>query len=173
MGDMEADRWAAQFLKGPKSSTPRRFVRDGEVPVEMRTIRKPGNQPQPPNPALEALKAELAVEQATRKEADRALTEARAQIESLRARLAHAEMARDEAQEALRRSQEPRAVEAPVEALPELVEVKLPARRGRKPGSLNKAPKVAKPPKPPKPPKAEAEPKPVQWWTPSFRTKRA
>ena len=175
MGDIEADRWAAQFLKGQKSSPNRRFVRDGEVPVELRSIRKPGSNQQPQtNPALEALKAELSVEHAARKEADRALGEARAVIESLQARLAHAEMARDEAVSALRRSLEPRPVEPAIEIPPDEALVKVPARRGRKPGSKNKVPRVAKAPKeprPPKPPKAEVEPKPVQWWTPSFRAK--
>jgi len=181
MGDIEADRWAAQFLKGQKTSPSpnRRFVRDGEVPVEIRPIRKPGSNQQPQtNPALEALKAELSVEHAARKEADRALGEARATIESLQARLAHAEMARDEAVSALRRSLEPRPVEPAIELLPDSmadpVPVKVPARRGRKPGSLNKVPRAAKLPKAPRPPKVakpEAEPKPVQWWTPSFRAK--
>jgi hypothetical protein len=133
----------------------KRFVRDGEVQVEILHAR-------PESAARHAaelaeLNEKLLGERDARQQAERALAEARATIQSLRTHLAHAEMA---LAERVAQAVVPVEPVAPPETTPP--EKKARETKSRAPAKAAKA-KRAKAP--------EREPKPVKWWTPGYKAR--
>lgn len=158
-----------------QARTRHRFIRDGEVPVEIVTSQ------QVPDAALNrhvaTLRTALDRERGARAAAERSLAEAQVTIRSLQAKLAHAELAHSEALAAERRTREQaEAVLRNTTAARELI--------GRKPNEAAPTHAVEKPA-----PRATAkragsgkstsrapaaktrEPQPVRWWLPSYKAK--
>ncbi len=113
---------------------------------------------------MATLASELKTERGERVAAQQALDDAQRTIQQLQTKLAHAEMAATEAlqiERQARLSAEARLLHlAPAKpAEPETPKLAEPKRRGRPPGK----PRVAK----------EPEPKPVEWWLPSYKAKQA
>jgi hypothetical protein len=171
---------------------PRRFVRDGEVPVVVvkgHHGHEAGDQPTPER--LRAAEAALATERDSHKAAERRLSELQTQIQSLQAKLAHAELSHREALAAERQGREAaeRAAaearegrEAAERALAELRSAPVvepvaaptpPKRRGRPPASA----RTVKPVQPRAVARRAAapdkEPEPIKWWLPSYRKKKS
>ena len=146
-----------------------RFVQDGGVPV---TVLNPRQDVEAAGlrERIEELQSSLEHERAAHASARRALQEQQAATQALQTRLAHAELAHNEAL-----SVERHARAAAQEAL---ANASVQARR---------APKAAEPEDGPEQPATangaaktkrgrprtapQKEPKPVRWWTPSFRAK--
>ncbi len=137
---------------GGQGMVPRkRFVRDGEVPVEVLRARPESATRHAAE--LAELKDKLLAERDGRQQAERALAEARATIQSLRTHLAHAEMALAE-----RAAQVPVVIAEPV-APQETKSPETKPRAAAKPARAKQAKAPAR------------EPKPVKWWTPGFKAR--
>jgi ABC-type transporter Mla subunit MlaD len=144
----------ASHASGQGSMPRKRFVRDGEVQVEILHARPESATRHAAE--LAELNDKLLAEREGRQQLERALAEARATIQSLRTHLAHAEMALAE-----------RAAQAVAVAPTALPEAKAPETKPPE----GKARSAAKPARA-KAAKAPArEPKPVKWWTPGFKAR--
>lgn len=137
-----------------------RFVQDGGVPVVMLNHRT--DESAALRERIGELEASLETERNNHAGTRRTVSEQQAQLQSLETRLAHAELAHREAlaqerrartalQEQISQLQAPPALRTAPKEAPELAEP--PRKRGR--------PRIH-------PPK---DPKPVRWWTPSFKAK--
>ncbi len=119
----------------------RRFVRDGEVPIEYAGRHEPVSEA---DEALASLRAELAAEQAGREEAEQALAAAKATTRTLQTRIGHMELELEELRD--------RAARAAAEAAEAISRLE------------------AKPPRIAKPVLADEDeddadgPQPVKWW---------
>ncbi len=184
---------------------PRRFVRDGEVPVVVVNggLRDHGGDAPAPTNRLAATENALAAERSARERAERALAETQALTQQLRTQIAHAELAHREAvavERGLRAEAEEAATKAVAEAgtardaLAAEREAREAAEIGRDAAeaeltALREAPPappqpVSAAPKPKRTPRARAEPtveepepgsaaepEPVKWWLPSYKSK--
>lgn len=156
-----------------QAKTRPRFVRDGEVPVEV--VTGPRTTGAAPGGQAAALRADLDAERAARAGAERTLAEAQATIRSLQAKLAHTELAHAEALAAERRAREQAEV-----ALREAVSAREVAERrlndaaarasvgAPKPRPKTQRATTGKPASRTPAPKGR-EPKPVKWWLPGFK----
>ncbi len=160
---------------------PRRFVKDGEVPVVILSTTR-GSSMGPPMPVNRVATAEAALrsERTAREQAQRSLHEALATIEHLRTQLGHAALAhrealagerreRERAERALEESEARRAaLEAQLAEAIAMPAAEPPAIRESNPAVVERA--ELRPQRKPKPaPEAAAEP--VQWWLPDFKAK--
>ena len=147
-------------------SSRRRFVRDGAVAVEV--VRPKSETETRLKVEVAELRATVAAEREARALAERALMEAQQKIHTLQTRLVHAEMAQAERMApAAPPAPEPSPVaesepiaEPEFVAEPESVEEPRPRRRRR--GAAPDATPDAAPAR---------EPKPVRWWTASYRSR--
>jgi len=165
---------ASHTSNGTKNShRPRRFVKDGEVPVVVLNAGRDRGA-HPPTSAQELAEADAALrtEQASRASAERALADALATIQRLRTQLVHAEMAHAEALDAERRKREAldRALLEAADARKSL-EKQL-AHHTARPVTSTKPLSCAERSRPKEPSPAKArEAKPVEWWLPSYKAK--
>jgi hypothetical protein len=156
---------------GPGAPRRHRFVQEGEVPVEVMTLREHSGRGATPAPGFRQRgedPAALAAERIAREHAERALAEAVDRMRELQTKFGHAELARDEAVAlAARRQNQIEALQAELrentarEAAREVVREQ-PAPPVRKVA----APKPAAAAKPaaPRPRGRKPAPKPVKWW---------
>ena len=148
-----------------------RFVQDGGVPV---TVLNPRNDAE--NAGLRErigeLQSSLEHERAAHAATRRSLQEQQAAAQALQTRLAHTELAHDEALSLER--------QARIAAQEALAAVPAPPRRAVKAVNPSERPAKAAAPEGAEVPKpkrgrprtaAPKEPKPIRWWTPSFRAK--
>lgn len=177
--DTTADRPSRQGSQGSQGERrPRRFVRDGEVPVVvLKGHGHEGDAQHSVQERLKAAEAALEAERSTREAAERRVQELRTQIQSVQTKEAHAAITHAEALAAERQAREAaeRALEEALAGRAEAertlaglqdtpavpAEPKPARRRGRPPGPARQAT-----------PKPEREPEPVKWWLPSYRKKR-
>ena len=125
-----------------------KFVQDGGVPVVMLNSR--GDQDSAVKGRVSELEAQLEAERAAHAATRRLLQEAQANIQGLQTRLAHAELAH---RDALANAQQ--LLDASLEA----AKVVAPApRKVVKKSPIERLPR-------------DREPKPVKWWTPTYRAK--
>lgn len=87
---------------GERHQQPRRFVRDGEVPVVVLSRRDPAGEGGAasgslPINRLAVAEGERDAEHAARQRSERALAEAQAMVHELQTKIGHADLARDEA----------------------------------------------------------------------------
>ena len=158
-----------------------RFVQDGGVPVVVLN-HKTDNETSALRERIATLDAALEHERTAHEATKRTLHEQQAQFQALQTRLVHAELAHKDALEQERRALTV-AQEALATALAEAA-IALPPRRIQRPapaaismapgpdGEAAGAPPADTPPKPKRGRPRSAlpkEPKPVRWWTPSFR----
>jgi hypothetical protein len=162
-----------------RNHRPRRFVKDGEIPVVLLNAGR-DRQPSPNTTQLAETEAALRTEQVARATAERALADALATIQRLRTQLAHTEMAHAETLEAERvkcealnqalleaadtreRLQEQLARQAATsvtqpEALRTTTAQPTPAAQQNKPRKRHAA--------------ADREAEPVKWWLPSYKAR--
>ncbi len=158
---------------GPGAPRRHRFVQEGEVPVEVMSLREHSGRSTPAFGVRQRGEdpAALVAERAAREHAERALAEANDRMRELQTKFGHAELARDEAlalasrrqaqiealQTELRNSA---AREAAWEAAREVIREQ-PGPPGRKAAAPKPAP--AKPAIP-RPRGRKPAPKPVKWW---------
>jgi len=159
-----------------QARTRRRFVQDGEVPVEMVTGSRVSDIA--PDGRVVTLQAALDGERTARAGTERALVEAQATLRSLQAKLAHADLAhgealaveqraREQAETALRdavsahEQAEERSDAAAVARA--TLDAPAPRMRSKRAGLAKLAPRT--------PAAKVCEPQPVKWWLPSYRTK--
>ena len=145
-------------LRGPAGQPPQqradqararhKFVQDGGVPVVVLNSR--GDQDAAIKARAAELEAQLEAERAAHAATRRSLQEAQAAAQGLQTRLAHAELAH---RDALASAQQ--ALEASLEAAK--VVVPAPRKVVRK-SAIERLPR-------------DREPKPVKWWTPTYRAK--
>lgn len=161
---------------GPQQQRPEqarqrhRFVADGAVPVVM--LNRVDGETSGLKDKLAALEATLETERAAHASTRRALHEAQAAHQALQTRSGHTDLAHNEAlatERAARRGAEEALAalrsERP-EPAPRAPEPRMPEPRAMEP----------KPERAPRAPRAGAAPKelkPVRWWTPSYRAKKA
>lgn len=161
--------------------TPRRhrFVQEGEVPVEVMTLREHAGRGATPAPGFRQRgedPAALAAERSAREHAERALADANDRMRELQTKLGHAELARDESLALATRRQ------AQIETLQTELrdnaarEAAREAEREREAAREQPAPRVvqkvatpkpaaaAKPAAAPRPRGRKPAPKPVKWW---------
>lgn len=160
----------------PGERRPRRFVRDGEVPVVMlKGHGHDGDAQGSLQERLKAAEAALQAERAAREASDRRVHELRTQLQSMQTKQAHAGITHAEALAAERQAREAaeralqeavagridaeRALAVPAAAPVVAAEAKPARRRGRPPGAARQV-------------KPEREPEPVKWWLPNYRKKR-
>ena len=143
-----------------------RFVQEGEVPVEIMTLRDHGSRPGGAPPRYRVDETALAAEKLAREQAERAYADVSERLREVQTKLGHAELARDEAlaQSAERQSQ----IETLRQQI-EAVQAELQAQRREAvaPTPRKAAAKPAKPatPKPAAKPRGRQKaPKPVKWW---------
>lgn len=161
---------------------PRRFVRDGEVPVVM--VKRGGEEAEPHGAAeRRARAAELALEaeRQVREQLERRLREAREALQSLQTKQAHAELTHGEALAAERRAREAaeRALEEALVAR-DVAQQELTALREAPAGAPK--PRRGRATAPPVAVVAAFEdegegegedgPEPVKWWLPSYRSRK-
>ncbi|MBN9560505.1 MAG: hypothetical protein J0H14_07210 [Alphaproteobacteria bacterium] len=159
---------------------PHRFVKDGEVPVE---VLSPSREHGPGGPApvnrIAAAEAALRSERVARERAERSLRETQATLQHVQTKLAHADLAHGEALAAERRGRE-QAEAALAEAIVarEALELRLAEMVAASPPQPESPPEAAKSSQPTlvKPRRkatnpAEREPQPVKWWLPSYKAK--
>jgi len=159
---------------------PHRFVKDGEVPVE---VLGPSREHGPGGPApvnrIAAAEAAHRSERAARERAERSLHETQAILQQIQTKLAHADLAHSEALAAERLSRE-RAEAALAEAIVarEALERRLVEMAATQPPEAEDCTEPAKPSQPAlvKPRRkatnqSEREPQPVKWWLPSYKAK--
>jgi len=159
---------------------PHRFVKDGEVPVE---VLSPSREQGPGGPApvnrIAAAEAALRSERVARERAERLLRETQATLQQVQTKLAHAELAHGEALAAERQGRE-QAEAALAEAIVarETLELRLAAIAAVQPPEAEDPTEPAQPSQPAlvKPRRkaanaAEREPQPVKWWLPSYKAK--
>lgn len=128
-----------------------RFVQEGEIPVEVATLRD--HAPRGPTPRHRVDDAALAAEKLAREQAERAFSELSERLREVQTKLGHAELARDEAMAmATARLHEIEVLRAQASEPPPA-----PARRVAKP-RVKAEPGVVRPRGRPK------APKPVKWW---------
>jgi hypothetical protein len=160
---------------------PRRFVKDGEVPVVFLTTSRGGTSTATPVNRVAAAAEALKVERAAREQGERSLNEALAVAQQLRTKLGHAELAHQEALAAERRrcEQAERALQD-ANAARELLEVQLSemserVRRATPPDiAASSEPSAPASPVKPRRKASSAIPsasEPVQWWLPSYKAK--
>ena len=151
-----------------------RFVQEGEVPVEVMTLREHGGRGAAPAAALRQRSEDPAIltaERSAREHAERALADAMERVRELQTKLGHAELARDEAvalaaqRQALIESLQAdlhaaTTREASFKASQETARAHVAVRKASTP----KPPAVAKPPAVPRPRGRKPVPKPVKWW---------
>ena len=152
------------------SSNPRRhrFVQEGEVPVEVMTLRDHAGRAPAGAPRHRVDDNALAAEKMAREQAERAFHEISERYRELQTKLGHAELARDEALALAARRQSqidillaqppaaPPPVVLPVSSLPE-PEAIVVAAPAPKPRTVTKKTAVA-------PKTLVKEPQPVKWW---------
>ena len=159
---------------------PHRFVKDGEVSVE---VLSPSREHGPGGPApvnrIAAAEATLRSERVARERAERLLRETQATLQQVQTKLAHAELAHGEALAAERQGRE-QAEAALAEAIVarETLELRLAAIAAVQPPEAEDPTEPAQPSQPAlvKPRRkaanaAEREPQPVKWWLPSYKAK--
>jgi hypothetical protein len=160
--------------------TPRRhrFVQEGEVPVEVMSLREHAGRGATPAPGFRQRGGEdsaaLATERSAREQAERALAEATDRVRELQTKLGHAELARDEALALAMQRQtqietfqtelrDAAAREAALEAAREAARAQ-PAPPVVRKAAAPKPPVAAKPAAAPRPRGRKPAPKPVKWW---------
>lgn len=143
-----------------------RFVQEGEVPVEVMTLRDHGSRASAGGgaaPRHRIDEAALAAERLAREQAERAYADVNERLREVQTKLGHAELARDEAlaQAADRQSH----IESLRQQL-EAVQAELQAQRREivGPAARKVAAKQAAPKPAPKPRGRQKAPKPVKWW---------
>ena len=159
---------------------PHRFVKDGEVPVE---VLGPSREHGPGGPApvnrIAAAEAALRSERVARERAERSLRETQATLQQMQTKLAHADLAHSEALAAERLSRE-RAEAALAEAIVarEALEAasgrdggRAAARSGRPNGTGQAEPAGPREATAKAANQSEREPQPVKWWLPSYKAK--
>ena len=157
---------------------PHRFVRDGEVPVE---VLSPSREQGPGGPApvnrIAAAEAALRSERVVRERAERSLRETQATLQQIQTKLAHADLAHGEALAAERRGRE-QAEAALAEAIGarEALELRLAEMTVAQPEEGPTEPAQPSQPALVKPRRKAAnaagrEPQPVKWWLPSYKAK--
>ncbi len=148
---------------------PRRFVKDGEVPVVVLSgSREHGADAPAPVNRLAAAESALEAERATRERAERALQEALATVQQLRTQIAHTSLAHGEALAAERNAREvAERARTEADALREALETELHALKATAVAPVP-AP-VSRRARQPRP--EPREPEPVKWWLPSYRAK--
>ncbi len=152
---------------------PRRFVRDGEVPVVK--VKRSADESEPHVAAerrARAAEAALEAERSAREAAERRLKETREALQSLQTKQAHAELTHGETLAAERQAREAaeRALEEAVAAR-DAAQGELEALRERHTGAKPK-PRRGRPPASPRPATPDDEPEPVKWWLPSYRSRK-
>jgi hypothetical protein len=163
-----------QPLRGPH-----RFVKDGEIPVE---VLSPSREQGPGGPApvnrIAAAEAALRSERVARERAERSLRQTQATLQQVQTKLAHADLAHSEALAAERRGRE-QAETALAEAIVarEALELRLaetatvqPPEEGSTEPAQPSQPALVKPRRK-APNRSEREPQPVKWWLPSYKAK--
>lgn len=158
--ETESRMRAALGLRGPGGPAPQqradqararhKFAQDGSVPVVVLNGRERGEGDSPLKTRITELEHALEAERQSHNATRRALLDAQTAAQGLQTRLAHAELAH---QDALAASQQ--ALDAALEA----ARAAAPAPRK----VVRKAPIERLP--------REREPKPVKWWTPTYRAK--
>ena len=127
-----------------------KFVQDGGVPVVVLNSR--GEQDSAHKARITELEGQLDIERTQHAATRRALQEAQAATQGLQTRLAHAELAH---RDALLAAQQ--ALEAAVEQTKTAAPLPTPRKVVRK-SPIERLPR-------------DKEPKPVKWWTPTYRAK--
>ena len=162
-----------------RNHRPRRFVKDGEIPVVLlNTGRDRGSLPSTNTKQLAEIEAALRTELAARATAERALADALATIQRLRTQLAHTEMAHAETLQAERKKREAldqallEAADARERLEEQLAHQAATSARQTKPLRAT----TAQPTSPAQQNKsrerhagAGREPEPVKWWLPSYK----
>src|SRR5271165_3542995 len=170
---------ATRSSSGPSQvHRPRRFVRDGEIPV---VVVNAGRDRSAETSAMAKRLAEAEAviknEQAARATAERALADALATIQRLRTQVAHAEMSHAEALDAERKHREAldQALREAAETR-ESLEKQLAHEAATRRRHVEAMPTAAQPLPVPKRhqqkgkrPDAVCEPEPVKWWLPSYK----
>jgi hypothetical protein len=159
---------------------PHRFVKDGEVSVE---VLSPSREHGPGGPApvnrIAAAEAALRSERVARERAERSLREMQATLQQIQTKLAHADLAHSEALAAERRGRE-QAEAALAEAIVarEALERRLADMAAAQPPEAEGPAEPAKPsqravvkPRRKAANQSEREPQPVKWWLPSYKAK--
>ncbi len=149
-----------------------KFASDGSVPVVVLN-RSSDMEAGGAKERITALEAALEAERNAHAATRRTLQDAQAAHQALQTRLAHAELAHREALAAERQARK-QAEEAHVAATPPRAELKRAEAKRAEPERAESAPEreriVRKPRANAAPPK---EPKPVRWWTPSYRASKS
>jgi len=158
---------------------PRRFIRDGEIPVVVLNAgRDRSAETSAMADQLAAAEGALRTERAARATAERTLADALATIQRLRTQLAHAEMSHAETLDAERKHRETldqALLEAAVtrESLEKQLAQQAATRRERveaKPTTTTEPlPVPGRHEQKGKRPAAVREPEPVKWWLPSYK----
>lgn len=125
-----------------------KFVQDGGVPVVVLNSR--GDQEAAHKARVSELEGQLETERGHHAATRRALQEAQAAAQGLQTRLAHAELAHRDALAAAQQAMGA-ALETAKAAVP-------PPRKVVRKSAIERLPR-------------DAEPKPVKWWTPTYRAK--
>lgn len=171
---------ATHFSSAPsRPHRPRRFVRDGELPVVLLNAgRDRSTETSTIAKQLADAEAVIRNEQAARATAERALADALATIQRLRTQLAHAEMSHAEALDAARKQREAldQALLKATETR-ESLEKQLAHRAATRRQGVEAKPTTPAEPLPVaerheqkgKRPAALREPEPVKWWLPSYK----
>jgi len=173
---------ATRSSSGPSQvNRPRRFVKDGEIPVVLLTAGR-DRTAQTSAVANQLAQAEgaLSTERTARASAERALADALATIQRLRTQLAHAEMSHAETLDAEQKHREA-LDQALLEAANtrESLEKQLAHQAATQRQRVEAKPTTTAEPLPVperheqkgKHPDAVREPEPVKWWLPSYKAK--